>query len=149
MKVLKLKFSSITTSSCPQRPQWLSQPKAVHLAETCHSHNCMLIRNDEPILIASITFSSMPLMPKLLELTGSLNHYSYTTFPNLSNSSSPAQPQIVSQKHFNTRWEKKPSKQQGGKNSSPPQYSHSQNGPRGPKNPPLHRPRQRHRARIE
>ena len=41
MEVLKLKFSSISASSCPQRPQWLSRPKAVHPAETCRSHNCM------------------------------------------------------------------------------------------------------------
>ena len=88
-------------------------------------------------------------MPKLLELTGSLNDYSYTTFPDLSNFSSPAQPQIVSQKHFNTRWEKSPLSSRGGKTHRRLNTLIPSTALVAQKNPLLHRPRQRHHARIE
>ena len=39
---------------------------------------------------------------------------SYTTSPDLSNISSSTQPQIVSQKHFNTKREKSPLSSKGG-----------------------------------
>lgn len=66
MDVLKLKFSSITASSCLNG--FLSQKLCIRRKPAAHIIVC-LIRNDEPILIVSITFSSMPLMSKLLEFT--------------------------------------------------------------------------------